>query len=87
LVLVEGTERESVCAHSRADAIALKEKLTRDQERSQTQTIGMLLQQYRDYLRNVRGVLPSTAEHEVSFLSGGSCKRTLLAIRSENCCS
>jgi len=45
LVLIEGTERKSVCARSREDALALKEKLTRDQERSQTQTVGTLLQQ------------------------------------------
>ena len=70
LVLIEGSERKSICATSREDALALKEKLTRDQERSQTQTVGTLLQQYRDYLRNVRGVLPSTAEHEVASLAG-----------------
>ena len=57
LVLIEGTERKSLCTHSREDALALKEKLARDQERGQTQTIGMLLSQYRNYLRNVRGAL------------------------------
>src|SRR5207245_1781819 len=63
LVVIDGAERKSVCAPSRELALALKDKLTRENERSKSQTVGVLLAQYRVYLCNVRGQLPKTADH------------------------
>lgn len=63
LVVIDGTERKSVCSASRELALALKDKLTRENERTKSQTVGMALAEYRIYLRDVRGQLPKTANH------------------------
>lgn len=63
LVIFDGKERKSVCAASRDEALALKAQLTSESVSSKTQTIGIVLKQYHTYLRNVRGVLDTTADH------------------------
>ena len=69
VILVEGKERKSLCVRSHEEAYVLITKCMQEVERRQTRTLDTCLQEYRDYLINVRHALTSTADHVCSSLA------------------
>ena len=70
VILVEGTERKSLCVPSQEEALALIAKCKQEVDRIQTKTIGDSLSDYRAYLLRMRQTQPSTAEHIYTSLVG-----------------